>query len=94
MQCKSTRFTTEPLLNFLVFIKIYPACRPAACKKFQQSQLGTERARMTLQKTDNNGNTLSSLKLPVELQTTGALHCQYAHMQPILSRDMTSRLFD
>ena len=27
-------------LNFLGFIKNYPACRPAACKKFLQSQLG------------------------------------------------------
>ena len=40
MQCNSTRFTTGILLNFLRFIKNYPACRPAACKKFQQSQLG------------------------------------------------------
>ena len=27
-------------LNFLGFIKNYPACRPAACKKLLQSQLG------------------------------------------------------
>ena len=40
MQCNSTRFTTGNLLSFLGFIKNYPACRPAACKKFQQSQLG------------------------------------------------------
>ena len=33
------RFTTGTLLNFLGFIKKYPGCRPAACKKFQQSQL-------------------------------------------------------
>ena len=39
MQCNSTRLTTGTLLNFLGFIKNYPACRPAACKKFQQSQL-------------------------------------------------------
>ena len=42
MQCNSTRFTTGTLLNFLGFIKNYPACRPAACKKFQQSQLRSE----------------------------------------------------
>ena len=40
MQCNSTRFTTGTFLNFLGFITNYPACRPAACKKFQQSQLG------------------------------------------------------
>ena len=40
MQCNSTRFTTGTLLNFLGCIKNYPACRPAACKKFQQSRLG------------------------------------------------------
>ena len=40
MQCNSTRFITGTLLNFLGLIKNYPACRPAACKKFQQSQLG------------------------------------------------------
>ena len=40
MQGNSARFTTGTLLNFLDFIKNYTACRPAACKKFQQSQLG------------------------------------------------------
>ena len=40
MQCNPTRFTTGTLLIFLGFIKNYPACSPAACKKFQQSQLG------------------------------------------------------
>ena len=40
MQCNSTRFTTGSLLNFLVFLKNYPACRPATCKKFKQTQLG------------------------------------------------------
>ena len=30
----------EMSLNFLGFIKNYPACRPAACKKLLQSQLG------------------------------------------------------
>ena len=40
MQCNSTRFTNGCILNFLGFIKNYPACRPAACKKFKQSQLG------------------------------------------------------
>ena len=40
MQCNSTRLTTGTLLNFLGFFKkITPACRPAACKKFQRSQL-------------------------------------------------------
>ena len=44
-QCNSTRFTTGRLLNFLGFIKKYPACMPAACKKFKHSQLGcTEKA--------------------------------------------------
>ena len=28
-------------LNFLGFLKNYPACRPAACKKLLQSQLGS-----------------------------------------------------
>ena len=40
MQCNSTRFTNGCILKFLGFIKNYPACRPAACKKFKQSQLG------------------------------------------------------
>ena len=40
MQCNSTRCTTGTLLKFLGFIQNYAACRPAACKKFQQSQLG------------------------------------------------------
>ena len=40
MQCNSTRFTTWITLNCLGFINNYPACRPAACKKFLQSQLG------------------------------------------------------
>ena len=49
MQCNSTRFTTGTLLKFLGFITLflflgnYPACRPAPCKKFQQSQLGQRR---------------------------------------------------
>ena len=42
MQCNSTKFTNGCILNFLGFIKHCPACRPAACKKFQQSQLGHE----------------------------------------------------
>ena len=33
-------FTTGTILNFLGFIKNYPVCRTAACKKLQQSQLG------------------------------------------------------
>ena len=33
---------SEIPLNFLGFINNYPACRPAACKKFLQSQLGYE----------------------------------------------------
>ena len=43
MQSNSTNFTghsTVTSLNFLNFIKDYPACRPAAYKKFQQSHLG------------------------------------------------------
>ena len=33
---------SELPLNFLGFINNYPACRPATCKKFLQSQLGNE----------------------------------------------------
>ena len=40
MQGNSARFTTGTFLNFLGFITNYPVCRPAACKKFQQFQLG------------------------------------------------------
>ena len=42
MQCNSTTFTAGCLLNFRFFIKNYPACRPAACKKFKPIQLGLE----------------------------------------------------
>ena len=48
MQCNSTRFTNGCILNFLGFIKNYPACRPAACKKFKQSQLGISTAKIPI----------------------------------------------
>ena len=51
MQCNSTRFTNGCILNFLGFKKNYPACRPAACKKFKQSQRG--RSFQELSKTCN-----------------------------------------
>ena len=54
MQCNSTNFTTGTLLNFLGFIKNYAACRPAACKKFQQSQLGyVQKTGPSIEKTDD-----------------------------------------
>ena len=40
MQGSFTRFFPARCLNCLGFIKNFPACRPAACKKFKQSQLG------------------------------------------------------
>ena len=40
MQAISTKFKEGTLLNFLGFIKKYPARRPATFKKFQQSQIG------------------------------------------------------
>ena len=40
MQCNSPSFNIRSSLSFLGFIKNYPACSPAACKKFLEFQLG------------------------------------------------------
>ena len=39
LQRNFTKFTNGTFLNFLSLMRNYPACRPAVCEKFQQSQL-------------------------------------------------------
>ena len=55
MQCNSTKFTTETLLNFQIFIERLPCVQAsAACKKFKQSELRMRRHQPVL---TNQGGT-------------------------------------
>ena len=49
MQCNSRKLTTATLLSFLGIIKNYPACKPAAYKRFQQPQLGSRVTKVDLE---------------------------------------------
>ena len=53
VSCSVIRQDLQPetnLLNFLGFMENFPACRPGACKIFQQSQLGNRLTRILYQR--------------------------------------------